>query len=226
MPGRTKSTKFDASLFDEMEKTLYSPVISDILDDFGVRAHTLNEKIKPLERDYVVAGRAATALFGNTRGTKKNPYSRIISFIDGLKGNDVAVVGGSECSTAALWGELLSTAARARGARGAVVDGYVRDTRKMLEMDYRVFAIGQLPDDSKGRADVVGRDCTLKSGRATVSPGDIVFGDSDGVVSIPKAIAADVVGEAFSKAAKENVVKRELQRGRLLKDVWSKYRVL
>ena len=60
MPGRTKSTKFDASLFDEMEKTLYSPVISDILDDFGVRAHTLNEKIKPLERDYVVAGRAAT----------------------------------------------------------------------------------------------------------------------------------------------------------------------
>lgn len=218
--------KDDKELFDIMEQKLYSSVISDILDSMGYRDQAMRADVNPVWPGAVVAGRAHTCLSVDIYEVKENPYDNEIAAVDTLKPNDV-LVAGTNCSTdTALWGELLSTAARARGARGAIVDGYTRDVVRIRDMKFPLFATGTRPLDSKGRSIVLEYGRPVKCGGVLVNEGDLVLADIDGVIVIPQAIADEVIERSLQKASAEDTVRDELLGGSLLGDVYRKYGVL
>ncbi len=218
--------KNDKELFDTMEQKLYSSVVSDIVDQLGYRNQAMRADINPMWPGAVVAGRAHTVLSVDIYEVRENPYENEIAAVDSLKPNDV-LVGGTNCSTkTALWGELLSTASRARGARGAIVDGYTRDLVRITEMRFPMFATGTRPLDSKGRSLVLEYGRPVMCGDVLVHEGDIVLADVDGVIVIPRDIEEKVIDMSFAKASAEDTVRDELLKGALLGDVFKKYGVL
>jgi regulator of RNase E activity RraA len=154
------------------------------------------------------------------------PYAIEIEAVDSLLPGEVMVVSTAESKRNAPWGELLSTAAQSRGARGAVVDGLVRDTRKIQAMGFPLFAAGIKPVDSKGRGVVVDYNRPVESGGVLVTPGDLLFADDDGVVVIPSEAVPETIQLATSKVALENHTREELQNGAYLRDVYLRYGVL
>jgi 4-hydroxy-4-methyl-2-oxoglutarate aldolase len=216
----------EKELFDTMEQKLYSSVVSDIVDQLGYRNQAMRADINPMWPGAVVAGRAHTVLSVDIYEVKENPYENEIAAVDSLKPNDV-LIGGTNCSTeTALWGELLSTTSRARGARGAIIDGYTRDLVRIAEMRFPVFATGTRPLDSKGRSIVLEYGRPVKCGGVLVHEGDIVLADIDGVIVIPREIEEKVIELSLEKASAEDTVREELLKGALLGDVFKKYGVL
>jgi regulator of RNase E activity RraA len=124
------------------------------------------------------------------------------------------------------WGELLSTAAKVRGARGAVVDGLIRDVDKIEELGFPVFATGIKPVDSMGRGIVTAYNVPVECGEVIVQPGDLIFADYDGVVAIPGRMVNEVVALATDKVQREDGTRAELLAGGYLRDVFRKYGVL
>jgi regulator of RNase E activity RraA len=184
--------------------------------------------IRPLDDDLVLFGRARTGLYMEVYHVEPgiNPYELEIALIDDLKPGEVAVLGCPRGDRVAPWGELLSTTAKARKAAGCVTDGLVRDVRLIRQMEFPVFAGGIGPLDSKGRGMVMAIDVPISCGGTRVAPGDWIFGDVDGVVVIPAAVAGETVKRALAKVSDENTVRAELERGDLLKDVFKRHGIL
>jgi 4-hydroxy-4-methyl-2-oxoglutarate aldolase len=216
----------DRDLFELFQREFYVSVISDILDGLGYRDQAMDASIRPVYPDAIVVGRAHTVLSCDVYQIPDNPYSAEIAAIDSLKPNDVLVASTNRSTRTCLWGELLSTAARARGARGAVIDGHVRDVRRIQQMGFPVFATGMRPIDSLGRGAVLGHGMPVNCGGVVVHPGDIVFGDVDGLVVIPRGIEQQVIERARAKVAGENSTRADLERGDYLRDVYARYGVL
>jgi len=216
----------DRELFDAMEHKLYSSVISDVLDQLGYRDQAMRADINPLWPGAVVAGRAHTLLSVDVFEEKENPYEFEIAAVDSLKPNDILVAGTNQSTRTVLWGELLTTASRARGARGAVIDGYTRDLVRITEMKFPIFATGTRPLDGKGRGMVVEYGRPVMCGDVLVHEGDIVMADIDGVIVIPRAIELKTIELAFQKVSAEDTVRNELLAGALMADVYKKYGVL
>ncbi|THF75509.1 RraA family protein [Cohnella fermenti] len=216
----------DQELFDRMSESLYTAVISDTLDELGYRNQVMRENINPIDPSWVVAGRAKTILSVDVHYIPENPYEQEIAAVDSVKPNEVVIGCTNESLQNGLWGELLSTASKMRGARGAIVDGLIRDTKKILELGFPVFATGTKPVDSQGRGLVIQYDVPVKCGGVLVNPGDVIFGDRDGIVVIPATIADEVAGRALDKATRENHTRDELLQGRTLRQVYDKYGVL
>src|SRR4029077_4360843 len=126
----------------------------------------------------------------------ERPYAIELACVDALKSGDVLVATTNGDQSSALWGELLSTASRAHGAVGAVIDGLTRDVARILAMDFPVFAAGFSPLDSKGRLDGSAFGRPIQIGTCLIRPGDWIFGDVDGVVVVPAELAA----QAFPRA--------------------------
>lgn len=207
---------------------LYSGVISDVLDQLGHWEHAMAPSLRPLDEDLVLFGRARTGLYMAVWEVEAgiNPYEHEIALIDDLKPDEVPVLACPPGNRVAPWGELLSTASRARGAAGCVTDGLVRDVRYIRGMKFPVFAGGIGPLDSKGRGMVMKIDCRVMCGGVAVASGDWIFGDVDGVVVIPDAIAEETLRLAQAKVAAETTVRDELESGRLLGDVFSRHGIL
>jgi regulator of RNase E activity RraA len=136
------------------------------------------------------------------------------------------VVSTNASKRNAPWGELLSTAARARGARGAVIDGLIRDIRKIEQLGFPVFATGMKPVDSQGRGMVMAYNTPVECGEVLVQPGDLVCADDDGIVVVPARAVENVVRMATIKVSRENHSREELKQGAFLRDVYKKYGVL
>ena len=215
-------------LLEQARAILYTPVISDTLDSMGLLSQALPPAVRPLDENLVLCGRARTGLYMPVYhdDAALNVYEHEIALVDDLKPGDVAVFSCAGNSRIAPWGELLSTAARARGALGCVTDGLVRDVRMIREMGFSVFAGGIGPLDTKGRAKMMLADVAAEIGGAVIAPGDIIFGDVDGVVAIPAGIAEGVLNTAMKKVTGENAVRDELAGGAKLKDVFDKYGIL
>ena len=216
----------DTELFDMMEKQLYAAVISDALDAVGYREQAMRHTIRPLHPETVVVGRAMPVLCVDIYEIPDELYQQEIAAVDSLKQDDVFVCSTNQSTRNCIWGELLSTAARARGARGAVIDGFIRDARQILAMGFPVFTTGLSPVDSNGRGDVVAYNVPIECGGVTVNPGDIVFGDADGIVVIPKAVETEVITAAVEKVSGENRTRDALRNGATLREVYDKYGIL
>jgi regulator of RNase E activity RraA len=214
----------DACLF--AEQNLYTAVVSDSLDQLGVRHQAMREYLRPVHKGCTFAGWARTISCSDIYHIPENPYDVEIEAVDSLLPGEVAVVGTQKSLRNAPWGELLSTAARARGARGAVVDGLVRDITKIEAIQFPVFAAGIKPVDSMGRGIVTAYNVPVECGDVLVHPGDFVFGDPDGVIVIPGAMVKEVLALAHEKVTRENHSRAELEKGNYLRDVFNKYGVL
>ncbi len=225
---RTPATAADLELFADIEKSLYTAVISDSLDQLGYRDQVMRENVRPLFPNIRFAGWARTITCVDIYHIPPDPYDTEIEAVDSILPGEVVVVstGGTTSTRNAPWGELLSTAAKARGSRGAVIDGLVRDVKKIEELAFPVFAAGIKPVDSKGRGMVNAYNVPALCGGVKVNPGDLVFADYDGVIVIPPEVLPDVIQLAKEKAGGENKSRPELMRGAYLRDVYRKYGVL
>lgn len=226
-PSKNAGT-VSADLAKRARKTLYTGVISDVLDSMGYTEHSMRPNVRPLDESLVVCGPARTALYMEMHYVEKgiNPYELEIELIDDLKPGEVAVMGCPRGDRVAPWGELLSTASKARGAAGCVTDGLVRDVKLIREMKFPVFAGGIGPLDSKGRGMVMRIDVPIDCGGARVNPGDWIFADVDGVCVIPRAAAKECFEKSLEKAAAENTVRAELERGDKLATVFKRHGIL
>ena len=214
--------------FAIIARELYTAVLSDVLDELGCRAQALPPSIRPLDDALTMVGVARTGLYREIFEVRagENPYELEIALVDDLKPHDVAVFGCGGSTRIAPWGELLSTAAKVRGAAGCLTDGYVRDIRQIRQMGFPVFHAGIAPLDSKGRGKVAEIDVPIECGGVRVLPGDLVVGDADGVIVVPRAVEADVLDRAFAKVSGENRTREELERGVKLAEVYARYKVL
>ena len=181
----------DEALIAAARTKLYSGVISDVLDSARQQAPGTAPE-NPSARRYARAVRSRAHARSTRRSTTwspaRNPYELEIALIDSLQPDDVAVMACPGENRIAPWGELLTTASRARRAAGCVTDGLVRDVRLIREMRFPVFAGAIGPLDSKGRGEVKAIDVPVECGGVPIAPGDWIFGDVDGVVVIPEAL--------------------------------------
>ncbi|MCE3246926.1 MAG: ribonuclease activity regulator RraA [Geminicoccaceae bacterium] len=207
---------------------LYAAVLSDVLDAQGYRHQVLPPQIRPLDEELVLVGRARTGLYRDVYHVPRghNPYELEIALIDDLQPGDVPVLACGGSGRIAPWGELLTTACRARGANGCLTDGLVRDVKAVRALQFPVFHGGIGPLDSKGRGEVAAIDVPIECAGVTVNPGDLVFGDPDGVLVIPQPIVKPTLKLALDKVEGEDRTREELQQGALLAEVFKKYGVL
>lgn len=212
--------------FDQLKELLYSAVISDVLDEYGFRNQTLDPGLMPLDESIVLLGRAFTVIASEVAQIPDEPYKLQMQATDEVKAGEVFVVQASSSTKAAFWGELLSTACRARGGQGALIDGLCRDTRKIREMEFPVFSRGVRPVDSKGRLDVVFYQVPVLISGVTINPGDLIFGDCDGVVVIPQEHEDRIIAGSIAKASGENQVRKALQEGMLCTEAFKTFGIL
>jgi regulator of RNase E activity RraA len=225
-PSRLPATEADLKLFGQIEENLYTAVISDALDELGYRDQALREFIRPLSTNDRFAGWARTLSCVDVYHVGLDPYAKEIEAMDSILPGEVIMVSTAGSTQNAPWGELLSTAARARGAKGAVIDGLVRDVRKIQDTGFPVFARGIKPVDSKGRGIIIDYNVPIDCAGARVSPGDLIVADYDGVIVVPAEVLPNVIQLATDKVARENGSRAELKNGAFLRDVFAKYGVL
>jgi 4-hydroxy-4-methyl-2-oxoglutarate aldolase len=216
----------DEDLLAHLTETLYTAVVSDALDELGHREQAMAEHLRPVGANVKFAGWARTIACMDTYHVDGDPYGTEIEAVDSILPGEVVVVSTGGSRRNAPWGELLSTAAIARGARGAVVDGLVRDVGRIQQLGFPLFAAGIKPVDSRGRGRVVSFNVPVQCGGVLVSPGDLVFADLDGVIAIPARLVDDVVRLATDKVSRETHSREELQKGAYLRTVYDKYGVL
>ena len=224
-PGHA-ATASDIELFTHIQSCLYTAVVADALDELGCYNQAMREHLRPLFPDACFAGWARTISHCDVYHVPPDPHAMEIEALDSVLPGEVVVVSTGESKRNAPWGELLSTAARVRGARGAVIDGLVRDVRKIEKLGFPVFASGIKPVDSRGRGLVIDYNLPVHCGGVLVFPGDLVFADYDGVVVIPAGVVSETVRVATEKVTRENHSRAELFEGAYLRDVYRKYGVL
>jgi regulator of RNase E activity RraA len=212
--------------FGPHKDILTSSVLADVLDGLGHRTSALPGNVRPLRFEWKVFGRAATLSAVSVAAEPEQPYAIELACVDALSPGDLLVATTNGDQSSALWGELLSTASRAHGAVGAIIDGLTRDVAKILAMDFPVFATGFSPLDSKGRLDGIAFGQPIRIGDCVIHPGDWVFGDVDGVVVVPAKLAARAFPKALEKVSGENRVRAELTKGRSAREVFAEYGIL
>jgi regulator of RNase E activity RraA len=217
-----------ADPFRLARERLFTAVLSDVLDAAGRRSQAMRPGVRPLDESLVMVGRARTGLYADVYHVEpgENPYELEIRLVDDLRSGEIVVLAVGASGRIAPWGELLATASRARGAAGCVTDGLVRDIRAIRELEFPVFAGGIGPLDTKGRGKVTAIDVPVECGGVRVESGDLVFGDADGVVVVPRAIETDILAAALAKVEGEDRTREALARGEKLADVFARHGIL
>ena len=224
--------KNDDELFDIVREELYTAVVGDIMDKLGLLHQFLSPKIQPLRDDMFVVGRAMTVLEADvvsdssSNNTVLNrPFGLMLEALDDLKKNEVYVCTGSSPSYA-LWGELMATRAQILGAAGAVVDGYSRDTKGILELNFPSFSYGRYAQDQAPRGKVIDFRVPIEMNGVRINPGDIIIGDIDGVCVVPKESEVEVFRLAIEKARGEKMVQKKIQEGMSTVEAFAKFGIM
>ena len=214
----------ESEWFETIRRTLYTPVVGDILDACGYYHQFLPQAIQPIREDFVLVGRAMPVVCVAVSGRQAAPFGRLTEALDQIEPGEVYLVTGAyDCAS---WGEILTAAARTRGGTGAVIDGFHRDTRQVLAQNWPVFSRGRYAQDAGVRSSVVEYRVAVEIGGVRVAPGDLIFGDLDGVLAVPREVEQDVIERALEKARGEKVVRREIERGVPSTEVFRTYGIL
>lgn len=224
----------DTALFEQYRTELFTAVVGDVMDTLGLTRQFLPPQVQALRDDMVVIGRAMPVLEADDTGgegpdranpTLNQPFGLMLRALDDLKTNEVYICTGAS-PTYALWGEMMSMAATRRGAVGAVVDGYSRDTRGILEQNFPCFSHGRYAQDQRPRGKVVDFRCGIELGGVRIRPGDIVFGDLDGVCIIPQEAEKEITALAMEKAHGEKKVFEAIKNGMLAQEAWDTFGIM
>jgi 4-hydroxy-4-methyl-2-oxoglutarate aldolase len=184
--------------------------ISDALDRLGIAGQCLN--IKPLDHRFRLAGRAFTILYGPA-GT---PPGTVGDYIDDVEAGSVIVLDNGGRENATVWGDILTWVAHRRGIAGTVIDGACRDTQLSRELGYPIFSRSYSMRTGKDRVQVEAMNGPVKVGDARVQPGDLLRGDADGVLAIPRAHEDNVLAAAEEIDAIEQQIRAAVNEGRTL----------
>jgi regulator of RNase E activity RraA len=224
----------DDALFALARRELFTAVVGDIMDKLDFRRQFAPPQIQPLREDMVAIGRAMTVLeadvftdrspSGNNPALSR-PFGLMLEALDDLRRNEVYLCTGAS-PRYALWGELMSTRAMKLGAAGAVVDGYSRDTTGIMKLDFPTFSHGRYAQDQAPRGAVIDFRVPVRLGEVRVEPGDIVFGDLDGVCIVPRAIEQEVFTKALEKARGERLVRKAIEAGLSAREAFDKFGIL
>jgi 4-hydroxy-4-methyl-2-oxoglutarate aldolase len=217
--------KSDFELFALCARELYTPVVGDVLDDLGCTHQFLPQPIQPLREEMKLVGRAMPVVMIDVFGKQKHPFGKLTEALDQLQPGEIYLASGGDMRCA-YWGEILTATAKKRGATGAVINGFHRDTPKILEQNWPVFSRGRFAQDSAVRTQVVDFRCPIEIGQVTVQSGDLVFGDLDGVVVMPKKVETEVIERALEKARGEKLVRKEIEAGMSSTAAFKKYGIL
>lgn len=208
-----------------IREELYTPVIGDILDTMGLFHQFLSPSLHPVRPEMKVAGFAMPVLMMDVYGHQEVPFGKLTQALDSLEQNEVYVAGGA-MHRSANWGEILTVTAKERGAAGAVVDGFHRDTPQILREGFPVFSCGAYAQDSGPRMSVVDYRVSIEIGDVLIRPGDLIVGDEDGVVVVPHECTDEVIRLSLEKARTEKVMIKAIQDGMSVTDAFEKYGVL
>lgn len=217
--------KNDEELFHLIKEVLYTPVVGDILDGLDCFHQFLPQPVQPMLTSMKVVGRAMPVVMIDVYGHQKKPFGLLTEALDQLQPGEVYLASGGDMRCA-YWGEILTATARTRGAVGAVVNGFHRDSPQVLEQNWPVFSRGRFAQDSSVRTKVVDYRCPIEIGGVWVEPGDLVFGDLDGVLIIPRKHEAEVIRKALEKARGEKLVRKEIEGGMSSTAAFQKYGIL
>jgi regulator of RNase E activity RraA len=226
--------KNDDELFTLAKRELFVALAGDVLDKLGYQHQFLPPSIKPLKDTFVLIGRAMPALEADVFGecveninnpVMRKPFGIMFEALDSLKPNEVYVCSGASPSYA-LWGGLMSTRAIRLGAAGAVLNGYSRDTAEILSLNFPTFSQGTYAQDQGPRGKVIDFGHAIEFGGIRIMPGDIIYGDRDGVVVIPAVVAEEVFAKALEKARGEKLVKKALEEGMSSVEAFEKYGIM
>lgn len=223
-PG-TDGAEHDAVLVERLHG-LTTALVADILDAMGHRAQVMYHQVAALERGATVAGHAFPMRAAVVYTKQDAHYDALFDSYDHMRPGHVIVIATNGDDNAGIWGELLSIGAMARGVTGAVIDGLTRDPEEIAALGFPCFARGASPMDSDGRLDIVAFDVAVRCGGVLVEPRDLVLGDRMGVVSIPAAIAEEVIARGEEKRQGEGQVRADLEAGVTVRDVFARYGIL
>ncbi len=213
--------KDDAELFRLLREELFTAVVGDVLDVMGLRRQFLPAAISPLQPHMRIAGRAMPVLeadvadegVSSARGPlSRKPFGLMLEALDDLRPGEVYVASGSSFRYA-LWGGLMSTRAMHLRAAGAVLNGYLRDAAEIERLGFPAFSRGLYAQDQGVRGKVIDFRCSLDVEDVRVAPGDLIFGDREGVLVIPRAAEQEAVARALEKARTENRVADAIKGG-------------
>ena len=215
----------DRELFELIKSELYTPVVGDILDGMGYYHQFLPQSIQPIRPEMKLAGYAMPVLMIDVYGPQKKPFGLLTEALDQLQPNEIYLASGGEMRCA-YWGELLTATAKKRGAVGAVLNGYHRDTPQVLTQDFPVFSRGAYAQDSSVRTQVVDYRCRIEVGQVTIQSGDLIFADMDGALAIPRALIAEVIEKSLEKARGEKLVRKAIENGMSASEAFRTFGIL
>ena len=225
--------KNDKELFTLMKTYLYTAVVGDIMDEMGLQNQFLPQRIRPLKENMILVGRAMTVLESDLVSDGcgiHNPalggsFGLMLDALDDLKEDEVYVCSGSS-DTYALVGELMATRAKQLKAAGFAVNGFIRDTLGILDLEIPTFSYGSYAQDQAPRGKVLDYRVPILVGQVRVNPGDIIFGDIDGVLAIPQAREKEIIQRAYEKATGEKTVGEAIKAGMSAKAAFEKYGIM
>lgn len=229
-----KIWKDDKELYSIAKKELFVALVGDVLDKLGYQHQFLPPSIKPLNSDFVLIGRAMTVLEadvfdevveGTNNPIMKKPFGIMFEALDSLREDEVYICTGSS-PRYALWGGLMSTRAIKLGAAGAILHGYSRDTNEVLNLNFPTFSYGGFAQDQGPRGKVIDYRVPIEIEGIKINPGDIIYGDRDGVVVVPKKIEEEAFMGAIEKARGEQLVKKALEEGMSTVDAFNKFGIM
>ncbi|MFE7245306.1 RraA family protein [Streptomyces sp. NPDC057580] len=216
----------DSARFATVRDRLYTPVVGDVLDQMGLVHQFLPPEIRGITTDSVVVGRAMPVLIADVFEPQRQPFGRLTEALDQLQPGEVYLARNGDSVPTAAWGEILTVTARVRGAAGAVIDGYHRDTPRVLDQSWPVFSRGAYAQDAEARKAVLDFRVPIEIGGVRIAPGDLVFGDRDGVLVVPSAVEDEVLERALEKASAENLVRQAIENGMSSTEAFAEFGVL
>lgn len=198
--------------------TLDTATLSDALDKLGIAGQCY--RIKPRSAGFRMAGRAWTLLYGPAG----KPAGTVGDYIDDVPPGSVVVLDNGGRDNATVWGDILTEIAHRRGIAGTLIDGVCRDTALCLQLGYPVFSKDHWMRTGKDRVQVEATQVPVTIGEARVAPGDIVRGDADGVVVIPREHEAQVLDTAEAIEKAEDAIRNAVRSGLRLDEARRRFR--
>ncbi|HKQ74192.1 MAG TPA: RraA family protein [Blastocatellia bacterium] len=224
----------EEDLFELIRRELFTAVVGDVMDKIGLQRQFLPPQVRPLRDDMVVIGWAMPVLtadvFGENESGTANPlmaksFGLMLEALDDLKPDEVYVCAGGS-PRYALWGELMSARAMKLGAAGAVLNGYSRDSEGIGQLGFPTFCWGRYAQDQGPRGKVIDFRLTVEIDGVRVRPGDLIFGDSEGVCVVPREATEETFTLAIEKARGEKLVKQAIEEGMSACEAFRKFGIM
>ena len=224
----------DKELFSLARQELFTALVGDVLDKLGFLHQFLPPGLKPLRSDMTLIGRAMPVLEADVfdeavknshNALMQKPFGLMFEALDDLKEDEVYICTGSSF-TYALWGGLMTTRAIKLKAAGAVLNGFSRDTNEILRLNFPTFSMGSYAQDQGPRGKVMDFRIPIEWAGVRINPGDIIFGDRDAVIVVPKEVEAEAFSGAFEKARSEKLILKALQDGMTTVNAFDKFGIM